>query len=184
MSSRTEVFAAALPPPAPPVTLPPSIASLPLLYIICFTPYKSSARKQELCIPRVFALYPTPLTLFVMPVFVLIAILAMIGLRYGVGTAHAHVFSPFPLYPHHHPVCLKNCNVWVLDYWQRKDKKSFLLVSFLGLWLFPFFWYTSPLPPLPSPSTFPSPSALATLFTGLRRTSFGTFCSRGWLGLA
>lgn len=45
-----------------------------------------------------------------MPVFVLIAILAMIGLRYGV------------------------------DYWQRKDKKSFLLVSFLGLWLFPFFW--------------------------------------------
>jgi hypothetical protein len=26
------------------------------------------------------------------------------------------------------------------DFWQRKSKKSFLLVSFLGLWLFPFLW--------------------------------------------
>ncbi len=101
-------------------------------------------RKDELCISHVFAFYPTPRTLVIMPVFVLIAIFAMIGLRYGVGAALARFFSPCPLHSYHHPVCLEDCNVRVLDYWQRKNKKSFLLVSFLGLWLFPFFWYTSP----------------------------------------
>jgi hypothetical protein len=71
-----------------------------------------------------------------MPVFILIAIFAMIGLRYGVGTP---LFSPSPS---PHPSILLECfdDYFFSDFWQRKSKKSFLLVSFFGLWLFPFFW--------------------------------------------